>query len=153
MNLVKVGAALGAIFTICAVVFALTVYAVMYHIEENIAYMALYYDDMATSSNNSAFMLWSSSQAWRWCEMYRVEQRTLDWKRYSAFCEDIQKRTGYIVLCEKEECHAIFYQQNETIQKPIREKWLKSPPYLKFVFRDDYRPNTKIGTETVGPFK
>lgn len=151
------GVILGAVFTVCAVVFALTVYIGMYHLEESIAYMALYYDDMAVENfeKSPSLSLWASAQAWRWCEMYRIEQRSMEWRRYFPLCDEIQIRTSQMILCEDYVCFGELLYQNETVYKPIREKWLKSAPYFKFVFREDYDPVIcKVGQETVDcPFK
>jgi hypothetical protein len=137
MDLVRVGYFLGMVVTCCAIVFAATIYWGMGQIEDNIAYMALYYDDMAVEmTDNPEVAFWASSQAWRWCEFYTVERRTVAWERYIPLCDDIQERHKNIAMT----AIGLGGFSVDKIQTPLRKEWEINPPYSAYVFREEYKP-------------
>lgn len=143
----------GVLFTACAAVFACTIYFIMGFLNENIAYMALYFDDAAVdlyaAGANDDTVLLASATAWRFCELYGSEIRTLD-QKYADLCDGIQARHVIFEACTSEsdpygyctdEMLDLMDERMTDAQDAAKEL-RESRPYFGFVFSDDYRPVT-----------
>ena len=141
----KLGAVLGALVVVGAISFAMTVYTAMAFIDQNLAYMALYYDDMAVdlyqsgASYDAVVMI--EAQALRFCELYLAEKRTLTSWEYEPICDVIYERSTLFVMCleDVDLCSDELITELEDKIKgaeALGKQLKESRPYMSYVFTD-----------------
>jgi hypothetical protein len=91
-------ALLGAFFTVGAGSFAVSLYVMQSAFDGNLAYMAVYYDDMTSSlirqnASQDAVAV-AASQAVNFCFMLTVEKRELGWEKYRQLCANISRSSN-----------------------------------------------------------
>lgn len=158
MNYQKIGALLGLLITVGAISFAMTVYAGMIQIDQNLAYMALYYDDMAVdlyqteASVETIIMI--QGQAVRYCDMYLAEKRTLTSWEYSKICDVVYARSSLFVFC-LEDVDLCTDEQISKLETAISDaedlgrSLHELRPYMSFIFSDRSTAECRLGSEVV----
>jgi len=145
MELREVGLFLGLFFTVGAVIFALTVYNVQGQIDENLAYMALYYDGVAvdlydTGADLDAVVM-IELQASHYCDLYLAERRTIDEWKYKPICDVVYARGVRIVGCYDypELCLTPDPELDNLIElaDPVAQDLLELRPYMSYIFSED----------------
>lgn len=109
----RAGLWISVIIVSAVVGYALGLYQFMAFLDQNIAYSAVYFDDVAVdlyghyggtlgdpSADPQAIIL-ASSIASGFCDLYRAERRTLD-NRYSSICDTIRNRTILFMACTED---------------------------------------------------
>jgi len=141
---------IGLMFTLGAAIGGIALYTAGAYMDRNLAYMGLYYDGAAidlyrTNASNDAVLL-ASGTAWRFCELYRIERRTIE-DRYAGLCEAVQERHVLLVMClnnpDSDVCsddNIYKLQAKVAAVEDLGRDLYESPPYFGFVFSDDYRP-------------
>lgn len=138
MDLRALGIFLGVIFTVGAVVFAGTVYMAMAQIDDNLVYMALYYEEQAhnLSAENADpdVINYAMKQAVNYCALYSIEKRQIDYNRYREVCSNITQ-ISYLYILGNMTPWIEIHRGN--LADARRELW-KSRPYMSVVFNPGF---------------
>lgn len=155
-RLKQLGVVAGLVLTVAAVAFATTLYWGEIQVEDNIVYMAVYYDGLAVSSWESGAEGYelASYQAWQWCELYFAEMRTLSWQRYKPACDAVQEHSTLMIMCSNREpekdsdCpNNPIYEQ--AVLRDLRASWRERPPYVSYVFGGGHGGLCSLGNQIV----
>lgn len=130
-----------------AVVYGVTLYSFGAERDRNLAYTAMYMDDLSVDAYNSnaSFdaVLYTSAMASSFCGLYELETRTLERDRYLPLCDAIENRTRLLALCASESygCNEEQIQRLEAAldaAEPIAKDLKDNPPYYGYVL--SYEP-------------
>lgn len=139
MDLKTLGVFLGFVFCICAVVFAVTVYMVMVQIDDNLVYMALYYEDQAHNisswDGDINVVGYAMKQALSYCFLYEIEKRQIDFNRYRDVCGNITTIAHAYATGGMEE---LIEDARENLAG-ARARLNDSHPYMGIVFGPDFK--------------
>lgn len=138
IDLKTLGIILGVLFTVAAASFALSFYCFQAMFDSNLAYMAIYYDDMtanlhAQNASPDATAV-AASQAVNFCYMLTTEKRELDWMRYWKLCDNISQSANFAGAEMWDEFEA-FQQQFKTEKASYRDLY----PSVSFVFSSSFK--------------
>ncbi len=138
MDLKPVGILLGVLFTVGAASFATGFYVLQSSFNNNLAYMAVYYDDMtaalhAQNASQDAVLV-AASQAVNFCFMLTSEKRTLDYARYWNLCDNISQSSNLAGA----EMWPEFQGFQEAIE-PAKAGYRGLYPSMSFVFSKSYK--------------
>jgi hypothetical protein len=137
-----------AIFTVAAVVYAVTIYSFGTFLDDNLAYMALYYDgvsvDLYRANASQDAIILASSTASTFCELYSAERRTVAFTKYKPLCDAINDRTSLFIACAdimSPGCSPEVIanvSRNIDAAAPLAKELLEKRPYFSLVFNDDF---------------
>lgn len=138
----KRGQMLSLLLVLSCVIYGLVLYSFGAERERNLVYTAMYLDDSSVElyrANASLdAVLYASGTAVQFCDLYRLETRTLERDKYEPLCEAIESRMTLLVFCtmDEYECTEEQIQRLEhalDVAEPIAKELKENPPYYGYV--------------------
>lgn len=154
----KRGQMLSMLFVFGAVIYAMTLYSFGGERDQNLAYTAMYLDDLAVDLYrvNASYdaILYASGTAVRFCDLYMLEIRTLEGKRYAPLCEAIGDRAFLLTACGdgSEMCDDFLIDNLEAEldeAEPLAKELKENPPYYGYIL--SYEPMVQYRDQAGDP--
>lgn len=150
-----------SVFIVCStVIFALSLYYFNIERNQNLIYTAVFLDDMAVNLQRSNYsydaVAYSSALAYKFCDIYELETRTLDGRKYRPLCDVIKLRASLLIMCgdpesECPESRIIELEERMIEVEHLAKEVKESSPYYGIVlsytgpeFKTDYGETIKI---------
>lgn len=151
-------ALINAIITTAALTGAFCLYLHGMDLDRNLAYTAMYYDDLAVELYKAGFpreaVLTASSIADEFCELYLVENRTLSLYHYKPLCDAIHQRTKIYAMCYDVDINCSMEMLSELTDKilaaePLAKDLKENPPYFSVTMRYGNEFKTDYGEDVI----
>lgn len=135
----------GLFFVAILTTYACTLYFSNMMLNDDLIYMAVYFDDKAAGAvsigdGKGAIIYWDIAK--KYCDLYRLEKRTIDISKYYPLCDTIDARGKVIIACldenNKELCTDKMLNEFQTKLRnstELGDQAVNNGAYPAYIFR------------------